>query len=155
SIALSSPGVIVALGGSVFHIAGASGTVEIPEGFAQNGPHVITQQVWSNGGSLTLSTSNTAGPGLDQSPYFSGMIDAAGGAAEAAGGTLNVSTTGGGIVVGQGGDVAAPFAANAMPTTRTELLGELPTTTATSFIDADTISSADSGLDTASFTGPL
>lgn len=155
SITLSSSGVIVALAGSVFDIAGSSAMIEGPAANGLNGPRLATQQVWSNGGSLSLlSTSSLAAAGSYNSLYFAGTINASGGAAQAAGGTLNISNLSG-ILLRQDGDAAAPFAAGAMPATRAQLLALLPTTTATSFISADTISSARSGLDTVSFSGPL
>jgi filamentous hemagglutinin family protein len=156
SISLSSVGVIVALAGSRFDISGASGTVEIPNAASGFGASpYVTQAVWSNGGSLTLnSVGDIYIPEHIGSLYFGGTIDAAGGAPQAAGGTLNVSNNLG-ILVSQSGDVSAPFAAAILPTTRTQLRSLLPTTTATSFITADTINSANSGLDTVSFSGRL
>ncbi|MCK9917114.1 filamentous hemagglutinin family protein [Microbacteriaceae bacterium K1510] len=152
SITLSSGSVIVALAGSAFDISGASGTVEVPvNGTGLHGSSTAQQPLWSNGGSLTLSTGTTTGTGWYQSVYFAGTIKAAGGAADAAGGTLNISNLGG-ILVSQSGNVAAAFG-QTVPATRTRLLGMLPTTTATSFIAADTINN--SGLDTVSFAGPL
>lgn len=153
SITLSTPGVIVALKGSVFDIAGASATIEVPEANGLRGPRFATQQVWSTGGSLTLATSDFTGAGLYNSLYFAGTIDAAGGAAQAAGGTLNISNVRG-ILLSQGGDVTAPFTVGATPTL-TQFLALLPTGASTSFIGADTINTATSGLDTVSFTGPL
>ena len=90
-----------------------------------------------------------------QSLYFAGSIEAAGGAPQAAGGTLSItSATNGGTLISQSGNVAAAFG-SAPPTTRSQLRGLMPTTNATYFINADTINTANSGLDTVSVTGPL
>ncbi|MCK9914327.1 filamentous hemagglutinin family protein [Microbacteriaceae bacterium K1510] len=155
SISLTTPGVIVALAGSVFDMAGASGTIEVPVAGGLKGPRTVEQQVWSNGGSLTLSsTASTGAPTWYFGLYFAGAIDAAGGAPQAAGGTLNITNLGG-ILVSQSGNVAAPFASGAAPMTGAQFRALLPTTTATSFITADTISTVNSGLDSVSFAGPL
>src|SRR5262249_31444438 len=121
SISLSSAGVIVALAGSEFDIAGASGTVQVPVGAGMAGAHFATVPVWSNGGSLTLSTSGNPATNLFHSLYFAGSIKAAGGAPQAAGGTLNIaSATFGGTLISQSGNVAAAFG-SAPPTTRSQL----------------------------------
>jgi len=82
SISLSSVGVIVAQAGSRFDISGASGTVEIPNAASGFGASpYVAQAVWSNGGSLTLSSSGKENTrGYVGSLYFGGTIDAAGGA---------------------------------------------------------------------------
>ncbi|MCK9917090.1 filamentous hemagglutinin family protein [Microbacteriaceae bacterium K1510] len=147
SITLSGLGTIIAFPGAAFDIAGASGTVEVPSrgtGLG-GGTQTATRQVWSNGGNLTLSTYDSV--------YFAGTIKAAGGAPQAAGGTLNISNLGG-IVVSQSGDVAAPFV-GATPATRAQLQALRPATASISFITADTINTVNSGLDTVSFAGPL
>jgi filamentous hemagglutinin family protein len=154
SISVSGAGVVIALAGSIFDIAGASGTVEVPVGAGLIGPHFATLPIWSNGGSLTLSTTGAADANSYHSLYFAGSIEAAGGAPEAAGGTLKVSLASGGIIVSQSGDVASWFGA-AMPTTRTQLHNLVPTTSGVYLITADTIDSANSGLDTVSFNGAL
>lgn len=153
SISLSGSGVIVARAGSVFDISGASGIIEMPVG-GLGGPRTVQQQVWSNGGSLTLANATSSTAGQYSSLYFAGAIKAAGGAPQAAGGTLNVSNPSG-IVLSQSGDTAAPFAGGLLPATGAQLLALLPTTTPTSFITADTINTTRSGLDSVSFSGPL
>jgi filamentous hemagglutinin family protein len=153
SISLTAPGTLVALKGSVFDISGSSAMVQTPNGGLRLGSaHFLTQQVWSNGGSLALNTSVPGGgdPDWYNSNYFAGTINARGGAPLAAGGTLNVF--GSSIDVSQNGDVSAPFA-GALPATRTQLAALLPTTTPAIFITADTINN--SGLDSVSFGSPL
>ncbi|HEX3503123.1 MAG TPA: filamentous hemagglutinin N-terminal domain-containing protein, partial [Xanthobacteraceae bacterium] len=155
SITLSSTGTIIALAGSQFDIAGASATVQLPARGTGLSPLILTQPMWSNGGSLTVSTPSNAAP--DHSLYFAGSIAAAGGAAEASGGTLtliNTSSSTGGMLISQSGNVAAAFGSTP-PTTRSQLRSLMPTTGAVFFITADTIDSANSGLDTVSFNGPL
>jgi hypothetical protein len=102
---------------------------------------------------LTLSTSGNAATDSSQSLYFAGSIAAAGGAPQAAGGTLNItSATNGGTLISQSGNVAAALG-NTPPTTRSQLRGLLPAANGTYLITADTINSANSGLDTVSFNG--
>lgn len=115
AISLSSGDTVIALSGSVLDISGASGTVDVPVR-ANALAHFGKQSVWSNAGSLTLGDGSglTAG-----NVYFSGTIRAAGGAAGAAGGTLNISNRSG-ILISQSDDPAA-FASNAAPATSQDL----------------------------------
>jgi filamentous hemagglutinin family protein len=162
SISLASPGVIVALAGSIFDIAGASGTVETPNaGVDLGGSHYISQPVWSNGGSLTLTNTGGSGggdPRFYDAIYFAGSIDARGGAPQAAGGTLTITGSTGfasSVDISQSGDVSAPFAAaGAIPATQAQFAALLPTTAATNYITADTINTAHSGLGSVTLNAP-
>ncbi|MCK9917085.1 filamentous hemagglutinin family protein [Microbacteriaceae bacterium K1510] len=120
SITLSS-GAMIALAGSVFDISGASGTVEVPVGgTGLRRTQYAPQQLWSDGGSLTISGTSV---------YFGGTIKAAGGAPSAAGGALAVSAngvTGGSILITQSGaDMAAILGGQPTPATITAFIGRL------------------------------
>ena len=167
SISLASTGVIVALAGSTFDIAGASGTVETPNaGAGLGGSRYISQPIWSNGGSLTLTNTGGSGggdPRFYNAIYFAGSIDARGGAPRAAGGTLTITGSNGGVAtfassvdISQSGDVSAPFAATggAIPATQAQFSALLPTTAATNYITADTLNAANSGLSSVTLNGP-
>ena len=155
SISLSN-GTIVAQAGSVFDVSGTSATVEVGNSAGVGGGRsIVPQEIWSDGGSLTL-----AGNRL----YFGGSIDASGGAAQASGGTLNLgsvttvsnSTTVNAfaaIVIGQSGDMSAAFVGKAPPTTAAALAALLPSMDKSAFITADTLNN--SGLDSVSLTGPI
>ncbi|ATQ70694.1 hypothetical protein CQW49_22215 (plasmid) [Methylosinus trichosporium OB3b] len=138
----AASGVFVAEQGSVFDISGASATIEAPTANGLGGERYGAEQVWSNGGSLTLT-----GTG-----YFAGTIDAAGGAPQAAGGTLLIGSSIDTVVVAQSGNVAAAFA-GVDPRTGVNIASLVAASGAN--ITADTINTAHSGLDTASFTGQL
>ncbi|NVO17601.1 MAG: filamentous hemagglutinin family protein [Rhodoplanes sp.] len=156
SFSAAGNGTIVALAGARFDLSGASATVERPTAAATFGrSELATRQVWSNGGTLTLSGTSL---------YFAGTIDAAGGAASASGGRLNLGTlvttsngtavnAYGTIVIAQSGDVAAAFAGGTAPTTQAQLSALLPGASGKAFITADTIDAANSGLDTVSLMG--
>ncbi|MDR3417457.1 MAG: hypothetical protein P4L83_14875, partial [Nevskia sp.] len=141
SITLSSDGTIVALAGSTFDLQGASATIQEPSGGTSlRTAGIVTSPIWSDGGILTLGGNEV---------YFSGTISAAGGAASASGGTLNI-TDGATILITQSGDVASALSSASAPTTASSLTA-LGLTSGTALITADTINGA--GLDSVSLTG--
>lgn len=149
-------GSLVVLDGARFDLSGARATVEGP---AADGAtdRIATRDIWSNGGTLTLST---VGQGLGaHSIWFAGAIDAAGGAPRAAGGTLVIDASGsgnGGVVITQSGDAAAPFAGISAPQDAAAFAALLPAGTAsTGYITADTMDSAHSGLDAVALKGSV
>nr|WP_246781458.1 filamentous hemagglutinin N-terminal domain-containing protein [Rhodoblastus sphagnicola] len=95
SIAISG-GPIVAMPGSLFDISGISASVEEPgvtKGMFRSG--FVARQVWSNGGSLSLTRNQTTdyylGSGASsQNLYFDGTVRASGGAPLASGGALTI-----------------------------------------------------------------
>jgi filamentous hemagglutinin family protein len=148
-----SGGTIVAMPGSSFDLAGVSSAVEIPAPTrGLNGQRVVTQPVWSDGGTLTLLTSSAVsgnGSGEYQSAYFAGAVNAAGGTPQASGGPLIIGKAAGNggygaILVSPGGDVTQSFneaalAGDAYPTTATQLAALLPTTNSVALVTADTL----------------
>ena len=147
-----SGGAIVAMPGSSFDLAGAGATVQVANPAAGlNSPRTIARPIWSDGGALTLVGSSAP----DASAYFDGTVNAAGGAAQASGGTLTIGNRAdayGAIVLTQSGAVtgaldATALAGGAYPTTSAQLAALLPTTNSTVFITADTLSH--SGFDSA------
>ncbi|MDR3663325.1 MAG: filamentous hemagglutinin N-terminal domain-containing protein, partial [Mycobacterium sp.] len=158
SITIGGTGAIVALTGSVFDIEGASATIEVPTGGSVPGSSkYASEPIWSDGGALTLYGNNL---------YFGGTIKAAGGAASASGGTLNVGTLVtstdrngnkvyynngfGTILIAPSGDVTAALAAASAPATASQV-SALGLTSGTAYITADTINTAK--LDSVSLTG--
>jgi hypothetical protein len=149
-------GTIVAQAGSLFDVSGTRATIEVGNSAGVSGGRsIVPQEIWSDGGSLTLAGSRL---------YFGGSIDASGGAAQASGGTLNLgsvttvsnSTTVNAfaaIIIAQRGDMSAAFAGKAPPTTAAALAALLPSMDKSAFITADTLNN--SGLDSVSLTGPV
>ncbi|MDR3493346.1 MAG: filamentous hemagglutinin family protein [Ancalomicrobiaceae bacterium] len=147
-------GTIVAMPGSSFDLAGSSAAVDAlaSEGFGT--ARTVAQSIWSNGGTLTLVPDSAVSygvPGEYQSVYFDGTVNAAGGAAQASGGTLIVGTTAGAygaIIVPQSGETTSslnPLAGGGYPTTPAQLASLLPTKNSVAFLSADTLSN--SGFD--------
>ncbi len=136
---------IVALPGSDFRLNGASAQIELPSGSLGLGSRFITQDIWSDGGALTLR----GGP---IGTYFSGTISAKGGAPLASGGTFTVGGEAS-IVIEPVGLVAAALstaAAGSYPQTPNALTNALPSANGTAygsiaFIGTDTLNT--SGFD--------
>ncbi|WP_213773060.1 filamentous haemagglutinin family protein [Bradyrhizobium sp. dw_78] len=169
SIIIASDGAIVALAGSRFNLEGTSATVEAPGAGGLGEPRTVLQSVWSNGGTLTLYSSAQAANvanGRYDSLYFAGTINAAGGAPQASGGTLNIGAIVnvdnvidiagyGNIVIAQSGDMSAAFSGANAPGTPAQLAALLPNTGSVAFITADTINTIHSGLDSVSLSSPI
>lgn len=176
TITISSDGTIVVLKGATLDIAGASATVQVPTGGTTGLTAYTTERIWSDGGSITLYSSKTTASTANL--YFAGTIEAAGGSAEASGGTFSVgeliydSTNYkyyaqgyGTILISQGGDVSSALATAAaslgVPAKAGELATLLSTAAASSgyatsgyaYIAADTLNTSHSGLDSVSLTG--
>ena len=166
---------IVALAGSIFDIAGASGTTDmVATSGSLLGPRSVAEPIWSNGGTLTfLDGGNpTSSSLLYPSLYFAGTIKAQGGAAEASGGTLDIGTASvsggtatlsGGYnttIIQQSGDVTNALNASSLaaagkqyPVTQADLTALAPASNGTAFLTADTING--SGLDTVTLAGAV
>lgn len=133
-------GTTVALKGSVFNISGTSASIEVPGG-GLGSPKSTTQQIWSNGGTLTLG---------GNSLYFGGTLDATGGSPLASGGNLNVSVgvgtggVGGTVVIAPNGDVTSSLAAAGAPRTAADLAA-FGLASGAAFITAETINTAKLG----------
>ncbi|MGH8444497.1 MAG: filamentous hemagglutinin family protein, partial [Solimonas sp.] len=79
----SNTGYVIAESGARIDVSGAHDTYELPSQSPVAGAPLSGQAVWSDGGSITLATS--------QGLYLDASISAAGGAAQARGGTLTVT----------------------------------------------------------------
>jgi filamentous hemagglutinin family protein len=167
SITLSG-GSIFAMPGSLFNLAGANAMVQVPQSRGAFGlPGLAVQSIWSNGGILTLfgdATSAQFQTGLYQNAFFDGTINAAAGAPQAAGGTLNVGEVFSGgagygaVIVQQGGSMTAllnpsalPTPGAAYPTSSAQLASLLPNTNGYAYVSANTLNN--SGLDSVTLMG--
>lgn len=119
--AIGVTGSIIAQPGAQFDLRGSA--VSAASGLVRLSPRDSGRDSWSNGGSLQLSGNNI---------YFASTVDAAGGAPQAAGGSLSVASQTGSLVIEPAGIVAANLPA----------LGAGP---AGAFIGADTLNN--SGFD--------
>ncbi|WP_315700765.1 MULTISPECIES: filamentous hemagglutinin N-terminal domain-containing protein [unclassified Bradyrhizobium] len=118
---IGTTGSIIAQSGAQFDLRGSA--VSAASGLVRFSPRDSGQDAWSNGGSLQLSGNKI---------YFASVVDAAGGAPQATGGSLSVAVGSGSLVIEPAGIVAANLPA----------LGAGP---AGAFIGADTLNN--SGFD--------
>jgi filamentous hemagglutinin family protein len=162
-------GTIMVQPGAQFHLQGievpaSSGLIQVPnEGLSGRG--FVSETHWSDGGALQLAATNI---------YFAGTVDAAGGAPQAAGGTLTVGNVAapraltnilrlvnnptlpspGSVVVEPAGLIAANLpevgADRPYPLTPADLLAMAPSTGG-AFFGADMLNG--SGFDSVSLTG--
>lgn len=137
-------GAVIIQSGARLDLSGGMGTVQVPVSAGA----VASQNIWSDGGTLVFKGSSNL--------YLGGTINAAGGAPDAAGGTIKIgdvvvsskesngyANNGyGSVVVAQSGDQSVAFSGASAPTTASQLSALLPQGNSgnTAYVTADTLS---------------